>query len=503
MVFMICLVLIPAVVSCSNNGPVAPDTVDDTIAGPVDQDDGSTDVLNENDESTSLVPSPNVGTAAVDELGEALHYLMESGGGVLTATTLGADEFALHVWDRETGEPLEASAVVSCDSGPVSLIEVHSVGLYSNAAFPLTVTVYVPGYSLATVVQTSANVISLAVENVFQIKQDSHIFGIAQSLGQENMAFYSDTLIPEITYTSPTLFNPEFMEFNLPVSPFKKHGFSSFLFGGVELGDDGPQIPPAIPSFWMMSHFAWDFEPLWPGDNRYYGVYFESKAGPDGLCLGKASIPADSFDEEDFAGDYGVMVIPTAIYCEDELYLALGPKSNLMGEDIADLDYRCPWFDGPGNEDRAVIAGIMELPNGSYDIVHRTWHYASPGPDIDFSGVPTFSAEGGFSGLSLPTFAMTDPVPALPHLVRIQAVAIDGGPVWDITMPEGMLDVDTADFGIPLPWLEGAYSAFTVKYQVQSIDALSQSIDDFTEHGIIMNRRETAMSPWVIPQGGI
>jgi hypothetical protein len=500
------LVCIITLVSCGSSGPAAPGEIQTNEPDPpytptdVNNDDDEIDNVAPDPEDNTIIPSDEITTEGISSLGTALQFLKESGGGVLT-TPLQPDAFAIHVWDLDTGGILEAQAIVKCSGGPTSLVDISGPSLFENASFPLTVTVYSPGRALSTYVETSANVLSFPMSKIHDQIEESFIFGVSESLGYELMEFYSDDLLTEIYYETPSLLEPGFIPFEIAVEPMESFGFSAFLFGNLQAGEVGDEhtYVTLSPIFWMTNHFAWNIEPLYPGDHIFYGITFDAKPPPDGVATGDAVVPLTVQEMDDILEFGRMMAIPTCIFIEEEKYLAIGPGIIFNGDEPDKLSYRCPWFVPAEPFDRVVISGQLVNPDGAVNILHSNWHFDSVAPVLEFSGFASIGIQGGFAGISLPGFVLTDPMPGASDLYRITARADEVGPVWFITTASDTILIDTADYSVPLTWVSEVYSDFTIQYQVEMVDALSQNIDDFNEDQIIMTREEISLSPWTEP----
>jgi len=185
-------------------GPITPIT-DGNGSGPEPVtwgDDRSSDPIN---------PAGGIPTEAIYDVATAMFFLKQTGGGVLSVP-LDPDEFAVHTWDAASGENLVTDLVVVCLGGPTSLVSVNGWGLFENASFPLSLTVYAPGYALMSYVETSANVISFALRPDTD-PEPAFIFGLAQNLGCDEIQVYTDTLIPDVYIKGPSPIDPVYSEF--------------------------------------------------------------------------------------------------------------------------------------------------------------------------------------------------------------------------------------------------------------------------------------------------
>jgi hypothetical protein len=500
----ISIIIFVGLVSCGNNGPVAPGSDDMAVRPPID----TTDPIGERDpadppaeqENLGLLTSGEISTETISNASEAVAFLKESRGGVLEIP-MNEGEFVLNIWDAQTGGNLFGQVIVVCGDGSPSLWDINGAAMFQDATFPITVSAYVPGYALATYTGTSANVISIPMKRSIETG-NAYVFGVANDLGMLRMQFYTDTLIPEIVTEYPSLPNPNFMNYSLMFDTGVVNGFSTFLFGGIQVSDfDEIGTPSASPIFWLTNKFTWNVEPLAEGDHRFYGVNFLEKIPPSATAVGQASVPDDIWHQvNEEAGQWRLLAIPTGIFLSGDRYLALGPHCNVWGENAGALIYRCPWFQPEIAPDRLVISGQLVAPDGSADIVHMEWHATNETPDLNFKGLAGLAvADSSMGGTTSPVFNITNPLGAENDLVTIEATIDQYGPIWDITAPGGMTEIDTSDFEIPLTWLNEIYGNGSATYQLKCIDAISQDINCFTTDQIIMTRRETAITPWVQP----
>lgn len=501
----LCLLIVTA---CGNNGPIAPGSPgweqndQNPPIQPSQDTDQNTDVRPKDKDviDTPITPAGEASAEAISDLQAAFYYLKESGGGALSIP-MPAGTFAVHVWDAGTGQTLTGQAVVVCSGGPTTLVDLGGYNLFVNAFFPLTITVHVTGYEMATYVSTDANVLSFAL-NKPTPPQAAYVFGVAESFGASHMRLYSDDLLPEINYAFPSEVNPNYIQYELSVPVRELYGFSAFLFGGIQIGDlDSELIPPMQPAFWMANHFAWDLKPLNPGDHRFYGIQFKTKAGPEGVADGIARFPTSLWADKEFIMKYGRMIaVPTGVFLDGERYFAVGPHVVLDGSDPSEVEFSCPWFEPDETPDRYVMSGQVVTANGAADIVHRDWHPGSDSPDLVFAGVPSLGVSSPLGGgYSLPMFVLIDPLGANSDLVRIEANAVGYGSVWRITMDSGSEVIDTTDYSVPLTWISEAYASYSILYRAECVHALSQEVGNFTEDQIIMMRQEVCLSPWTVP----
>ncbi len=511
---LFCMVLLTTLTACSSNGPIAPgslgveDLKQDPIIPPInnaiedDSDlylqprlDDADDVADDNDQ---IIPAGDIGTETTQGLAAALYFLRESGGGV-QSIPLNADEFAIHIWDTNNEDNLTGQAIIVCEGGPTSLVDVSGVAMFENGTFPLTVTVLVDGYALATVAETTANVISFALEPTVT-PASANLRGVVDCLGSERMYFYTGELVNNYYIESPSPINPDYIQWELEVESGTPFGFSAFLFGGIEIGDEGEgnSPNPASPVFWLINYQSWEHKALEPDENRYYPIEWTGKDGPDGADDGIVRIPAGIWAEKaEIVQNGRMIVVPSAILLENEQYLPIGPHLLLHGDDPMNIEFTVPWFEPALVPDRYIMSGQIVMPDGAIDIVHRDWHPGSDSPDIEFSGIATLGVTGDFGGgVTYPVFAITDPLGTDSELIRLEARAPDVGPVWQITVAGETGVVDTSDYAVPLTWIQQVYADYDIIYRSESIYALSTDIDDYNSDQVIMNRHESCFSAW-------
>jgi len=507
---ILCLFFIPLIAACGNNGVVAPDGPEYDLLNPnppADPNDSGDVTLDDGEDKgdpgdDSIFPTMDIPTGSIDDLASALSFLRESGGGVLQSHLLD-NQLMIHIWDAATLKNLPGQAAIACDGGPTSIVDVEGVGLFENVTFPVTVTVKVDDYPMKTYTGTSGNILSFPLEQL-PAQEQAHIFGIADTRGYSSMAICSDSLIPDITYLTPSSMNSEYFQYRLEVPTGQNLGFSAFLVGSFMIdGDDGgvPEPVPLDGLFWMTNCFAWNLGPMWPGDQMFYTIPWAETIGPDDVAIGVASMPEDLFASIGDTLDWKKFVMPVTAFLEEERYFAVGPQTNLRGDDPSDISYGCPWFEPPEWGDRTVIAGFIETPAGAIDLVHAQWDTGINGPDIVFSGIPQAGVIGHVTEIgTMPYIGLSDPLGINSDLVRIHVSAYGFRPLWDIAAAGGVSTVDTAEFGVPLAWLLDKYGNHEILYQVECLDALGLGIDDFNEDEINMTRRETCFSEWVEPQ---
>lgn len=507
---LVCVIAAPLLTSCGNNGPINPDYSDvegvNTDNPPIPPNDNNPPADDDNfpynrqdyKKITPVTDSGEFSAEVVMELADALEYLEAADGGV-TMVSLPADKCVINLWDIETGLNLAGEVLIKCESGPTGQLSVNGLAAFQGVVFPITVTANVPNYALETVVQTNANVLSFAMKPK-HVKDPAWIFGVSETLGADEMTFYDDNFIPVI-YTQPaSQINPAYLQFEIEIVPGERFGFSGFIRGKTEIGGAIPDPPFRFsPIFFMASCLAWDFEPLNEGDKRFYKIQMDSKNAPDGFEQSDISIPSDVWDALvlDEGNNSSVFVLPTAIICDGYRYLAMGAHADVVGDDPAILSANWRWWEPAETEDRAVLAGHLRMPDGSYDIVHMDWHPGGAAPDIDFSGAPLLGVTGGFSdAFTFPVFAFTDPIGADSNFIRVRMSLNGEGQIWNITCGAGLDTLDTADLSVPDSWLDDGLSIGSVLYQAEYIDTLGMDIDGFNERQIVLSRRETCITSW-------
>jgi len=508
---LVCVVLLPILVACGNNGPVWPGTPpgSDSLAPPVkppvtpptnQPPDGQLPDEDTGDQ-VALIPAGEIPTGSAHQLASALGFLRESGGGT-TSTDLQPDQLLIHVWDAMTERNLRAQAVVVCTDGPTSQVDINGCALFENATFPLTVTVYTSGYAMSTYVSTSANVLSFAMTRVAE-PQDAYIFGVIDAERAEHLQIYDDALMPQVYYVYPSTVNANFMQYEIPVTAGRYHGFSAFAFSNIRLDDgisDGIVFMNAAPLYWMAGHFAWDFVPLSAGDRYFHAIQFESKGAPEGVAGGLATVPPGIIDADTQRLDGKLAVIPTAIFVDDGRYQAVGPHAKAVVDGPNELVFSCPWFEPTETPDRLVMAGCLAHSSGAIDIVHEDWETGTDSPDLNFSGIAGLLVTVDYGGDSMfPTFELSDPLALDGDLVRIGAYYDCVNPSWFITLASGSDTVDSGDFAIPLEWVPQVFGNLAIRFRSECIDAVAVGMDDFNEDQIVMTRHETCFSPWVAP----
>jgi len=506
---LVCVIAAPLLTSCGNNGPINPDYTDvegvntDPPTTPPDNNPpADDDPYPYNREGfKKITPVTDIGEFSAEVvmgLADALEYLEAASGGV-TMVSLPAGKCVINLWDIETGLNVAGEVLIRCESGLTGQLSVNGLAAFQGVDFPITVTANVPDYTLETIVQTNANVLSFAMKPK-QVKEPAWIFGISETLGADKMTFYDDNFIPMIYTQRASQINPAFLQFEIAVTPGEKFGFSGFIRGKPEIGGTIPAPPfHTAPIFFMASCLAWDFEPLTEGDKRFYKIKFDPKDAPDGSEQSDISIPSEIWDAlvADGGENSSAFILPTAIICDGYRYLAMGPHVDVVGDAPGTLGANWYWWEPAETEDRTVLAGHLRMPDGSYDIVHMDWHPGGEAPDIDFSGAPSLDVTGGFSGgFTFPIFAFTDPI-ADSDFVRIRLSAGVERQIWNITCGAGLDTLDTDDLSVPASWLDdGSISVIPVLYQAEYIDTLSMDIDGFNERQIVLSRRETCITPW-------
>jgi len=507
---LVCFTVLPFLSACGNSGPINPDmtdvegeNLDDPIKPPGDDDVVNNDSREEVEGLKEYEPDfQELSITAIQQLTEALDFLRDSDGGVMSIP-LQEDQFVIHIYDGLVGGNLTGQAVIKCDGGPTSLVDIHGLAMFEGATFPMTVTVFVETYALETIVNTEANLLSIAMQPTVQ-PEPAFLFGVSETLGSSEMLFYDDNLLPNIYNQGASLRSPEYLNFEIEVSPNEKFGFSGFMTGEVDFGETIPDPPYQwSPMFFMAKHLAWDFSPIKEGDRMFYYVKIDSTQGPDGLEQSMVGVPAEIWNiVEPEGNDYAeAYVLPTAILLDGYRYMAMGSRIELEGEDPGALDADWHWWEAPIMPDRTVLAGHLLMSDGAVDIVHMDWHPESDAPDLNFSGVARLGIAGGMGiGLTFPMFAFTDPIGVDTDLIRINVEGYNYGPVWNITCEGGLEVLNTADFSTPLTWLAESYNGREILYQAEYINSFGMEIDDYSTQQIVMNRRETCFSPWEAPQ---
>lgn len=482
--------------SCRNGNAIAPDP-EDQLPTPDISDDKEIPVTPDTTDLDILEPD-EASTQSFDDLPEALDTLRYGGGGV---TTIELDEgiFVLNCYDATTLNPLVCQLLIRSGDAPGTLWDINGCGIFQNAINPLIISAYADGYALSTIVGTSANIISIPLRQIDK-PQDATVFGVAETYGYGKMYFYNDSLLPEGMLQSPTSPDGNFMSYELPFDPYVVNGFSAFLSGDLQLPEEGDGYAVmGLAPLTLARHFSWTIPPLNPGVRFFQGVNFYLDLPPAGIVTGQVGLPDEYCGEMAHKLDGArIWALPTAILLEGERYLAVGPHEVLEGEDPTKLDYSCKWFAPEIAEDRLVLAAQFELADGSADIVHATWHGTETLDPIQLSGFPEISIsdyEEG-AGFSYPQFGLVNPLGENSCLYKIYANADGMGPVWEITLAGGSDFVDSSIYDIPITWLRELLRHPNVDFRLECIDAMDQSIDEFTKHDVILRRNEVAFSAW-------
>jgi hypothetical protein len=124
------------------------------------------------------------------------------------------------------------------------------------------------------------------------------------------------------------------------------------------------------------------------------------------------------------------------------------------------------------------------------------WHPGTQPADIEFSGYPVFESAESLDG-DMPMFVWLNPLEDDADLIRIEA-ASEGAPVWMITLDGAVPNLDTVDLSVPPQWLADLTTGGAPWYRCQCMNVLGRTIDEYTEEDIIMWRRESCFSPWVV-----
>ncbi|MCX6646677.1 MAG: hypothetical protein NTY09_10005 [bacterium] len=497
------LILPCSAISCNNGAAVVPDSNNTALIQPAPEvDSGSHQIpVTPGNSSLQMINGNELTATSIDDLAGTISDLQHNGGGV-TTFDLGEGVLVLHVFDSFHGHVFSSQALVKSGDGTSSLWSINGYAVFVNAVFPVTVSVYADGYALATIVETSANVLSIPLRRIDEPSKAT-IFGVAGTHGYPRMSLYSDTLLPKCITNSPVSHDGNYQSFEFDVDPYVTNGMSAFLLGGVDLPNNhaGYQIF-SLPAFRMTNHFAWDLGRLNSDERLFHMVDYHLGVAPAGVVSGEVALPYEYCGEKiDALEGARIWALPTAILLDGERYLAVGPHDVLEGDDPKKLEYRCPWFESQIPEDRLVLAAQFELADGSADIVHAIWHGEDSLDPIAFSGIPILNVSGFTvgTGFSYPTFEIQDPLGADGRLQKIHAWADGVGPVWDITKTGGIEPIDTADYDIPLTWLRDLLGFPNVEFRVECINALDQSIDEYTYNDIIMRRNEVLFSAWTGP----
>jgi hypothetical protein len=501
--FMMSVIALVVLVSCGNNGPSSPNpdpnsengiqlqpAPDEMTANP------RIDIRENKPSDLSILPQDEVTTESIQDLAGTMFLLREKGGGVTTLDGLGANEFAIHIWDKISEINLPARVAVACSNGVASVLDVNGWAIVEGAAFPMNVTVRVPGYALESYVYTSGNILSFAMSPMVP-EGTSVVFGIADNHGYGDVEIYTDELSPRHMIEHPSVANPQFCQFNIPFTSNKMHGFSAFLSGNVdidELGTPGSSPGPGLVPFIMKSEINWEIAPLIAGMQRFYQVGFARNENPKGIARGSASVPYNYWLDGISLLNNVTTATPTVVFIDDERYIPIGPSRPMTGDNPLNLTYNCFYFNPSADADRVVMAGRMLQENGGMDIVHQDWHPGTNPDAISFSGCPVFEVADGM-GTTLPVFAWVDPLGDDGDFFRVDC-RISGIPIWNLTGPSIGSGFDSTLLCIPPVWVSEVTSGGMPEYQMESLKTLGLSIDSFNRHDIIKYRTEACFSPW-------
>lgn len=493
------------ITSCGNDGPAMPDPDPVLQPGHLNNDSSQRIIPPhqapvERPSPISILPRDELSTMSIQEIVSAMYHLREMGGGITTVSSIDPDQLVVHIWNEMTGENLVGEVVIAYGDKNANNFAVHGFEIFENASFPLSITARVPGYALSTYAYTSGNILSFPMVPA-SVNGTSYIFGIVNNLGCDVLRIYTDELVPRHITEKPSPINPDFCQFQIPFSSYRTHSFSAFLEGNIEFeqtGENGIPLKYAAGMaflVWLTGHFALEVPPLEPNTRTYYTLKFNPKLSPEGIVRGCASIPIELWDSGDGCGNPMISVIPTQILTDPERYIALGPSRKITGLSPLELSYACPFFKPSSPFDRLVLAGHMLTQDGGIDVVHMNWKAGIYGPELKFSGCPTFDVTL-MPETDLPMFTWLNPIKDSGTLIRIEG-NIMGAPVWKVTLPGNSVGLETVDLSIPSYWFTQIFGDNTPHYRVQCIDAPMQVINCFTEKDIVMARREVCFSPWI------
>lgn len=500
---LICILILITLISCGRGGDaVLPTANPDLMSSPTEvEEDGREIPFGTGGPDLSLIVGGEFSTEAVNDLTDTLIMLRDAGGGV-DNFGLPPGQFVVHVWDADTHDSLWVEAVIISGANPGSLWDIPGIALFENGVTPLTITVYLEGYAMTTIAGTTADVISIPLEETADYNE-ARVFGVAQNFGYNRMQFYTDTLVPDYTEAVPASLDGNYMNFDLSYEPHAQNGLSAFLFGslGLDSGSTDIQVM-GFPTFWMTNYFAWELGVMNPGDRLFLNIEFSPRVPPDGIVSGTVALPPDIWgDWEAETSGARLWAVPTAIFLDGERYLAVGPHCTLTGESPDALEYSSGWFDPEITEDRLVLSAQFVKPDGSADIVHADWHGVDIVDPIAFSGIPDLGVSDYKDGLGYthPIFTFTDPMTGSSDLLKIRGYADGVGPVWNITSGGGPVTIDTANYDVPLTWLRDCLDFSDVRFRLECIDAISLDINGFTRDDVILRRYESAFSVWTDP----
>ena len=445
-----------------------------------------------------IAPAGDFSGESIGDLASALFFLKETGGGV-TSIPMDPDQFAVHIWDVRTLANLEGDLLITCEGGPTTLVAINGWQVFENATFPLSITANVTGYALASIVRTSANVISLAMEPLTG-KGTATVFGNAQNLGFDTVEIYTDTLIPFRLEKGKSKINPDYNPYDFGVTAGENHSFSAFLrmdHGNPVFGNqtDGDPDKPYYASGFLFK----ELEPLNPGDKRFVAINFNSKPGPSGTVDVTAEFPLDFWDAETMTGG-ALGVQPMGILFDSTRYLALGPKATCENDDPAALEFKVDYFTPTFGFERTVMAGYAIGAGKASDIVHRDWHPGSDVDDLVFSGYPTLDVITGTGpGIVYPQFSWVNPISSGGNLIGLGVYRDHENPVWFITLDGGTESLDTVDLHVPLTWFTDLPDFQELYYRVWCIKSQDQGIDEYNDEATIKARDEICFSAWISP----
>jgi hypothetical protein len=378
-----------ALASCGNNGPIMPSDHSNgnsqpnlsPVPGNIDTNP-RIDIHNNVPSHLSIIPKDEVSSASVQDLATALYLLREKGGGITSVESLNHTEFVLHIWDADSGTNLSGTVAVSCANGTSTIADVNGWAVFEGAVFPISVSVKVPGYTIETYAKTSGNVLSFPMDLRTE-PPPAYLFGLADDQGFGSVEIFTDELFPRRIVVYPSQVDAGFCQYQIPFSANHVHGFSAFLRGNLSLGNSdqypGQPVTPQMPLL-MTAEINSEVGPFQPGLHTYCMVGFDSNVQPSGMVHGSASVLTNYWTGPSGPASDILVATPTAIFTHDERYIAFGPSRQIAGDSPTVLRYHCPYFEPPANADRVVMAGQMTLASGGMDIVHSDW---VPGTDPD------------------------------------------------------------------------------------------------------------------------
>jgi hypothetical protein len=481
--------------ACSNSGVVAPDNSDYSAPNLQPANDPSKTLRplhpDPKPPSLAVVPKDDIQLTSIQDLVDSLSQLRNRRGGTDTLESLESDELVVHVWDQITGDNLSADVATVCNGYLVSVLHVNGWAVMQGAAFPVSVTVHVPGYALESYVMTDANVLSFSMSRTAN-PETSYVFGVTDLVGSDRMVVCTDELTPRILTFGPSYANHQFSQWEVPLTAGQSHAFSAFVKGGIDFEEPKKYAQASQSLLWIAGDFVWNIDPIQPADHRYFGVSFNKNVPPVGIAQGSANLAAIPWGLDTAENAYAY-VLPTAIVLDDERYVAIGQPQDLTGTDPTCVLFNAPYFDYPPTVDRIVIAGHLEKNDGSRDIVHADWHPGQSSPTLTFHGVPILEIAPGVE-TSSPLLSWLNPMSETTDMVRMECIT--NGPAWNITMPALEYGYDTMYLSIPPAWLSEVFDGTTPGFRMEAIDAISQNINGFTELDLVRWGTERGFSKW-------